>query len=75
MGGSKKYQQQREMATDLSKFLYFTGGEICIQKVASFKAVEAYVKELHDRKVGPSGIIAKLNVISFAQAFLIHRYD
>lgn len=75
-GGSKKEGQQREMATDLSKFLYLStpsGSSIDLEVVISTKAVEAYVEELRQRNVGPSGIIAKLNTLCFAQTFLIYR--
>lgn len=74
-GGGKKGSPVKEMATDLSKFLFFSckGQDLDMKRVASFKAVEAFVEELRRRKVGPSGIIGKLNVLMLAQSFLLYR--
>ncbi len=72
-GGSKKGQQAKEMATDLSKFLHLSAPEIDITNVIKMKFVEWYVEELRNRKIGPSGIISKLNVLCTAQTFLLHR--
>lgn len=62
------------MAKDLSKFLMFhKTEEPDMKKVASFKAVECYVEELQKRNIGSSGIIAKLNVLCFAQVYLLNK--
>ncbi len=42
--------------------------------LVKMKAVNAYVKELHKRNVGPSGIIYKLDTC-LAQTFIVHRYN
>ncbi len=76
IGGNKKPSQQREMATDLSKFLFFSappGSPLNIDMSVSMNAIEAFQQELTDRKLGPSGIISKLNVLCFAQKFILHR--
>lgn len=74
-GGSKKISQQKEMAVDLSKFLRFasTDDSVDINLVSCMKAIEDYVAELQKREIGPSGIIAKLNVLCYAQTFILHR--
>ena len=64
------------MATDLSKFLFFSAGQagdLDIYMVASFKAIESFVEELQKSKVGPSGIISKINVIVTAMSFVLHQ--
>lgn len=73
-GGKKRESQQKEMSTDLSKFLYHASpAEFDFLNVVKVKAIAVYVNELEQRKLGPSGIIAKLNILCHAQNFLIER--
>lgn len=73
-GGQKKASQQKEMATDLSKFLHFSSPDkIDINNSVKMKCVEDYVEELQRRTIGPSGIISKLNTLCFAQTFIVQR--
>ncbi len=73
-GGNKKVGQRKEMATDLSKFLYYSSPEeIRFDNVVKMKAIDGFVDELQERNVGPSGIISKLNTLCYAQTFLLHR--
>lgn len=72
-GGKKKAQQAKEMATDLSKFLHYSAAEVDLDEVLKMKSVDRYMEELRRRKIGPSGIISKLNVLCTAQTFLVHR--
>lgn len=73
-GGKKEPSQQREMAVDLSKFLHFaSSSSLNLQNVVRMKAVDEYVEELRRRKVGPSGIISKLNNLCHTQTFVLHR--
>ena len=73
-GGMKKESQSKEMATDLSKFLKFGKEEdIDITIVVQMRLIDAYVDHLRDRRLGPSGIISKWNVINFGQKFLLYR--
>jgi hypothetical protein len=73
-GGGKKAGQAREMTVDLSKFLRFCSpDEIDVTSVCKPKSIEDYLDELQRRKVGPSGIISKLNVLNYAQTFVVHR--
>lgn len=73
-GGKKKEGQCREMARDLSKFLYFSNpSELDFNHILKMKSVEAFIDELGRRAVGPSGTISKLNVLCFAQTFILHR--
>ena len=70
----KKESQSKEMATDLSKFLKFTKeADLDITLVVQIKSIDAYVDYLRERRLGPSGIISKLNVINFGQKFLLYR--
>ena len=70
----KKSSQSKEMVTDLSKFLKYSKKEdIDINIVVQMKAVDGYVNHLRERRLGPSGIISKLNVINFGQKFLLYR--
>ena len=72
--GQKKTNQQKEMATDLSKFLHFASSEaLDITLVTKMKLIKGYISELQRRKIGPSGIISKLNTLSFAQTFISQR--
>ena len=61
------------MATDLSKYLYYSREEGTtkpeIEKVASFKCIEAFIEELVKRQLGASGMISKLNTLMSAQCF------
>ena len=62
------------MCVDLSKFLHFSSPErVNLDRVLEMPAVEEYVQEPQRRQVGPSEIVAKLNVILFAQTFMINR--
>lgn len=72
--GGKKGSQQREMARDLSKFLWLVseGRALDLKNVASQRNIDAYVQAIRELKIGPSGIISKLNVIVAAQNFLLH---
>jgi len=72
-GGEKKDSQRKEIATDLSKFLYHSSPELDFNNVVKMKAVNDYVDELEQRKIGPSGIVSKLNTLCHAQTFIIDR--
>ena len=73
-GGMKKQSQCKEMATDLSKFLKYTKeADLDINQVVQMKSIDTYVDHLRERRLGPSGIISKLNVINFGQKFLLYR--
>ena len=73
-GGQKKDSQQKEIATDLSKFLHFSSsGKIDINTSVDVNCVEEYVEELRRRRIGPSGVISKLNTLCFAQSFIVQR--
>ena len=72
-GGQKKPSQQKEMATDLSKFLKFASSDLDLSSLVKMKEIEKFVEELQDRRIGPSGITSKLNTLCSAQRFLIHR--
>lgn len=73
-GGEKKESQQKELATDLSKFLRHSNStELNFHDVVRMKAVNDYVDELERWKIGPSGIISKLNTLCHAQTFLIDQ--
>jgi site-specific recombinase XerD len=73
-GGGKKAGQAKEITVDLSKFLQFCSPEeIDLTNVCKPKSIEDYLDELQRRKVGPSEIISKLNVLNYAQTFIVHR--
>lgn len=63
------------MATDLSKFLRFAadGDDADITLVSSFKSIERFLEELEKRRVGPSGMISKLNTLCSSMSFVLHR--
>jgi hypothetical protein len=62
------------MATDLSKFLYYSSpSDIDVNHTVKMKCIEEYIKELQRRRIGPSGIISKLNTLCFAQMFIVQR--
>ena len=62
------------MATDLSKFLHHSSpNELDFNEVVRMKSVEEYIRELQTRRIGPSGIVSKLNTLCFAQTFVMHR--
>ena len=71
--GEKRESQQREIATDLSKFLRHCSSDVDLNNVVRMKAVNEYVDELEKRKIGPSGIVSKLNTLCHAQTFVIDR--
>ncbi len=61
------------MATDISKFCYYCSSDkIDLEDVVRMKCVQAYVEELRS-KLEPSGIISKLNVLCYAQEFVLQR--
>lgn len=60
----------------MSKFLYFStpAGEAAdITRVTSIKAIETFIEELERLNLGPSGISSKINVLCFAQKFILHE--
>ena len=59
---------------DLSKFLRHASPDaISLEDVTKVKAIQSFVGKLQQRNIGPSGIIGKLNVLSYAQNFILHR--
>lgn len=73
-GGSKPVEQRKEMARELSKFLYYTTPEeINFHDVVNIQSIDAFVKELNVRKIGPCGLMLKLNTLCHAHRFLLHR--
>ena len=77
-GGNKSAQQAKEQAVDLSEFLYNANHpqpeEPDILLVSKISAIESYVQLLEKLKLGPSGICSKLNMVTHAQLYLLHRY-
>lgn len=76
VGGGKKPQQAKEMATDMSKFLYFCAGPapLDFDHATSSEDISRFTEELKRLGLGPSGIVSKLNVLCYAQSFMLHRY-
>ena len=73
-GGSKSLKVQEEAKVDLGKFLYFGNSEMLnFEDIINVKKIEGFLQLLVKLEIGPSGQISKLNVVSLAQTFLIHR--
>ncbi len=74
-GGSKSVKVQTEAAVDLGKYLYFANSEIVdANEIVNMVQIENFIKMLAKLGIGPSGQVSKLNVISQAQTFVIHRW-
>lgn len=72
-GGEKRENQQREIATDVSKFLYLSNpAEPDLNQVIRMWAINRYVDEVV-RLIGPSRVLGKLNALCHAQTFLMDR--
>ncbi len=73
-GGSKSEKVRKEASIDLAKYLHYANSDtVDWQDIINATKVEAFLKHLADLGLGPSGQVAKLNVISQAQTFAIHR--
>ncbi len=73
-GGSKSKKVQDEAKVDLGKFLKYASSELLNSiDVININKIEGFLQLLIQLGIGPSGQVSKLNVISQAQTFLIHR--
>ncbi len=73
-GGSKSIKVQTEAAVDLGKYLHYANSEIVDgNEILNIVKIESFIKKLATLGIGPSGQVSKLNVISQAQTFMIHR--
>lgn len=62
------------MAKDLAKFLHFCSPlSLDLENVVKSVAVDEFVEHLKSRNIGPSGIISKLNVLCYAQDYIVYK--
>ena len=65
---------QTEAAVDLGKYLHYANSEaVDCNDIVNMVKIDSFIKMLANLGIGPSGQVSKLNVISQAQTFVIHR--
>ena len=77
-GGRRGFRHSKQVAIDVSKFLYFTSPSNTVVdwfKIMDRQAIKAYTDRLRKDGIGDSGILDKLNYLKLAVNFLLLEAD